>query len=57
MGEHSKTSRAISELFSYISAFNLGMYTLATINGQPVADYRWVLTIAFGVFFYLLSKK
>jgi len=49
--------RWLSKILSYLSAFNLGIYTYVSLHGQPVEFYRWFITIAIGLLFYLDSER
>jgi hypothetical protein len=46
----------LARLLSYFSIFILGAYTCSAIRYHDSPElYRWILTSAFGVFFYYLS--
>jgi len=45
----------LAKLLSYISAFVCGAYTHAAFNGNPPETTRIIITISFGVMFYIMS--
>jgi len=49
--------KVIYTFLSYLSAFNLGVYCYATTHGNTPEVYRWILTILFGIFFFIGSRQ
>ena len=47
----------VFRLLSHISCFTMGLYVASSQGGQPIELYRWIMTPAFGIMFYILSKK
>ena len=45
----------LCKLLSYISAFTLGAYCYGSTHGNVPELYRWILTIMFGLMFYVMS--
>ena len=45
----------LSKLLSYLSVFTCGMYAYAAKLGNPPEIYRVVLTVTFGIMFYVQS--
>ena len=49
--------RWLCRLMSYISTFTCGMYAYGASHGNVPETYRVVLTICFGLMFFVASLK
>lgn len=49
--------RWLSTILSYLAAFIVGAYTYGFFNGHKPQLHQWILTIGFGIIFYLDYKK
>lgn len=51
-------AQQIFKTLSYISMFTLGLYASSQFkHGEPVADYRWLITLFCFITFIILSSK